>query len=435
MNKCIRLSFCKKINRIISRIISRIVSKITTLSFLSLVILLGACTAEETTNTTEITPSDTNIPTISTKNTSTSISDSSAFIAYTDSVQTVLNSLKVSQAQAQELSQSMSEMITKAQNQKGNYLETSREIDTDLPKNLSNYLYMKVDSVPESVLPKNTKKLYIGAETEREEQYLYGLSNSGNLRKLAKLPKEFAFNPYKKTQAYYSNGKLFVCSEESYKATIICGIFSFDTEKNILILENQTARDLSVEAIAKAQKEVEKGNIIEAINFYEQVTYPHTYMQVETETIHLLKKSYSVLEKLEREQKYDSATLILERIFDFWGTEFLLNIENPEQLQQLFKANNFELTQKEYITILEKYGSLLLQSKKYVDAVKINKKLTQITPTSAIAYLQLGNAYYHLSRLQDSKNAYKKYKEIIAKTNQRIDKKILEQIEKRLDEK
>jgi tetratricopeptide (TPR) repeat protein len=158
-------------------------------------------------------------------------------------------------------------------------------------------------------------------------------------------------------------------------------------------------------------------------------------MQVETETIHLLKKTYSVLQRLEKEKKYDSATLVLESIFEFWGTEFLLNIETPEQLQELFKSNNFELSQKEYIQILEKYGSLLLQSKKYVDAVEINKKLTQITPTSALAYFQLGNAYYNLERLQDSQNAYKKYKEIIAKTGQKIDKETLNQVEKRLSEK
>jgi tetratricopeptide (TPR) repeat protein len=294
---------------------------------------------------------------------------------------------------------------------------------------------MKVDSFPQNLLPKNTKNLYIGAASEGEEQYLYGLSNEGNLRKLAKLPTNFTFNPYKKTESYYKNGKIFICSEQSYKATIICGIFDFDLDKNMLTLEDQTARDFSVEAIAKAQKAVERGNIIQAVNFYEQVAYPHNYMQVETETIYLLKKTYSVLQRLEKEKKYDSATLILEHVFEFWGTEFLLNIETPQQLQELFKSNNFELSQKEYIQILEKYGSLLLQSKNYVDAVTINNKLTQITPTSALAYLQLGNAYYNLERLKDSQNAYKRYKEIIAKTGQKINKEILKEIEKRLNEK
>ena len=72
---------------------------------------------------------------------------------------------------------------------------------------------------------------------------------------------------------------------------------------------------------------------------------------------------------------------------------------------------------------------------KTLHALQINKKLTQITPTSAIAYLQLGNAYYHLERLQDSQDAYKKYTEIIKKTGQKVDKETLKQIEKRLSEK
>jgi tetratricopeptide (TPR) repeat protein len=294
---------------------------------------------------------------------------------------------------------------------------------------------MRVDSFPQNLLPKNTQSLYIGAATEGEEQYLYGLSNEGNLKKLAKLPTDFVFNSYKKTESYYKGGKIFICSEQSYKATVICGIFNFDLAKNMLTLEDQTATDFSVESIAKAQKAVEQGKIIEAVNFYEQVTYPHNYMQVETETINLLKKTYSVLQKLEKEKKYDSAMLVLESVFEFWGTEFLLNIETPQQLHELFKNNNFDLSQREYIQILEKYGSLLLQSKNYVDAVEINKKLTQITPTSALAYLQLGNAYYNLERLQDSQNAYKKYKEIITKTGQKTDKEILKEIEKRLNEK
>ena len=141
------------------------------------------------------------------------------------------------------------------------------------------------------------------------------------------------------------------------------------------------------------------------------------------------------MEKLEKQQDYDSATLILESIFNFWGTEFLLNVETPKQLQELFKNNDFELTKEEYISILEKYGRLLLQSEKYVDAVEINKKLTKITPTSALAYLQLGNAYYNLERLEDSQNAYKKYKEIVAQTGQKADKTTLNMIEKRLKEK
>jgi len=410
-----------------------------TLLAILLVVSCTSCSTEETKYAEENTtmPSDT-IPNVL-KTGNTMIKDS-VLISYTDSVDIILSNLKVSEAQAQELSESMSDMIEQAQSlQKNNQNEEGTRgfeaFRKDLPKDLSTYLYMKVDSFPQSLLPKSTKNLYIGAATEGEEQYLYGLSNEGNLKKLAKLPTDFRFNAYKKTEAYYKDGKIFICSEENYKATVICGIFDFDFDKNMLILEDQTASDFSVEAIAKAQRAVEKGNIIEAVNFYEQVAYPHNYMQVETETIHLLKKTYSVLQKLEKEKKYDSAMLVLESIFEFWGTEFLLNIETPQQLQELFKKYNFELTQKEYIHILEKYGSLLLQSKKYVDAVEINKKLTQITPTSALAYLQLGNAYYNLERLQESQNAYKKYKEIIAKTGQKTDKEKLTQVEKRLSEK
>jgi hypothetical protein len=412
-----------------------------TISAIFLVIFCTACSTDETKYAEDMTttmPSDTILNVSKTDN--AVIKDSVYFASYNDSVETILSNLKVSEAQAQELSESMSELIEKAQNLKKNNQneEGIRGFETfkkDLPKDLSTYLYMKVDSFPQNLLPKNTKSLYIGAASEGEEQYLYGLSNEGNLKKLAKLPTNFSFNSYKKTESYYQNGKIFICSEQNYKATIICGIFNFDLAKNMLTLEDQTARDFSVEAIAKAQKAVEQGKIIQAVNFYEQVAYPHNYMQVETETIQLLKKTHSVLQRLEKEKKYDSATLILEHVFDFWGTEFLLNIETPQQLQELFKNGNFELSQKEYIQILEKYGSLLLQSKKYIDAVKINKKLTQITPTSSLAYLQLGNAYYNLERLQDSQNAYKKYKEIIAKTGQKVDKNTLEQIEKRLNEK
>jgi tetratricopeptide (TPR) repeat protein len=412
-----------------------------TITAVLLVVSCTACSTEEKKNKEDMTTtmsSDTILNVSQTDN--VVVEDSISFASYTDSVKTILSHLEVSEAQAQELSESMSEMIEKAQglktgNQNGEGIRGFESFKKDLPKDLSTYLYMKVDSFPQNLLPKNTKNLYIGAASEGEEQYLYGLSNEGNLRKLAKLPTNFTFNPYKKTESYYKNGKIFICSEQSYKATIICGIFDFDLDKNMLTLEDQTARDFSVEAIAKAQKAVERGNIIQAVNFYEQVAYPHNYMQVETETIYLLKKTYSVLQRLEKEKKYDSATLILEHVFEFWGTEFLLNIETPQQLQELFKSNNFELSQKEYIQILEKYGSLLLQSKNYVDAVTINNKLTQITPTSALAYFQLGNAYYNLERLQDSQNAYKKYKEIIAKTGQKIDKKILNEIEKRLNEK
>lgn len=405
-----------------------------------LVATCTACSMDETQNTEDTAtpiPSDS----LSTSSQTTiNIKDSVSFNSYTDSVAVILNGLQVSEAQAQELSESMSQMIEEAKSlqQNNQSEEGTRGFNTfkkDLPKDLSTYLYMKIDSFPPHLLPTNTKTLYIGAATENEEQYLYGLSNDGNLKKLAKLPTDFSFNPHKKTESYYQNGKIFICSEASYKATVICGIFSFDLAKNRLTLEDQTATDFSVESISKAQKAVEQGNIIEAVNFYEQVMYPHNYMQVETETIHLLKKTHSVLQRLEKEKKYDSARLVLESVFDFWGTEFLLNIETPQQLHELFKSNDFELSQREYIQILEQYGSLLLQSKNYVDAVKINKKLTQITPTSALAYLQLGNAYYNLERLQDSQTAYKKYKEIITKTGQKVDKQTLTQIEKRLSEK
>jgi tetratricopeptide (TPR) repeat protein len=424
MNDTMKLFFCKTIA-------------------ILLVVSCTACGTEEAKYTEDMNttmPSDTVLVTSTNATTTIKSSDSLSFASYNDSVETILSNLEVSEAQAHELSESMSKMIEEVQslqqvNQSEEGTRGFEAFKKDSPKNLSTYLYMKIDSFPQSLLPKNTKNLYIGGATEGEEQYLYGLSNEGNLKKLAKLPTDFRFNPYKKTASYYKGGKIFICSEENYKATIICGIFDFDINKNMLTLEDQTATDFSVESISKAQKAVEKGNIIEAVNFYEQVAYPHNYMQVETETIHLLKKTYSVLQRLEKEKKYDSAMLVLESIFEFWGTEFLLNIETPQQLQELFKSNNFELSQTEYIQILEKYGSLLLQSKKYVDAVKINKKLTQITPTSALAYFQLGNAYYNLERLQDSQDAYKKYKEIIAKTGQKIDKEILNQVEKRLNEK
>lgn len=411
-----------------------------------LLLAFTSCSTEESKNTNETVVLNSSIPNKNSSQAQNSTrKDSVSFASYTDSVKIILGDFKVSEAQAERLSELMSEMIVQAKSQKqqvqniegsrGKEGTGSEAFRKKAPKDVSTYLYMKVDSFPQHLLPKNTKNLYIGAATEGEEQYLYGLSNDGNLRKLAKLPTDFTFNPSKKIESYYKNGKIFICSEQSYKATIICGIFNFDAGKSMLTLEDQTARDYSVEAIAKAQKAVENGNIIEAVNFYEQVMYPHNYMQVETETINLLKKTYSVLQKLEKERNYDSATLVLESIFDFWGTEFLLNIETPEQLQSLFKSNNFELTQKEYITILEKHGSLLLQSRKYVDAVEINKKLTQITPTSAIAYLQLGNAYYNLERLEDSQNAYKKYKEIIATIGQKTDKETMKEVEKRLNEK
>ncbi len=414
----------------------------------SLLAICSSCTVEETENKEVVITDSSNsrgstkVSTNTSQPTNLAIKDSISFANYTDSVQLILTDFKVSEAQAERLSETMSEMIVQAKDTKENNQERqlgqrgeTQYTKKNSPKNLSTYLYMKIDSFPQHLLPKNTKNLYIGAATEGEEQYLYGLSNEGNLRKFAKLPPDFTFNPYKKTESYYNNGKIFICSEQNYKATIICGIFDFDLSKNKLTLEDQTARDYSVEFIAKAKKAVEKGKIIEAVNFYEQVVYPHNYMQVETETIQLLKKTYSVLQKLEKEQKYDSATLVLESVFEFWGTEFLLNIQTPQQLQELFATNNFELSQKEYIQILEKYGSLLLQSKKYIDAVEINKKLTQITPTSALAYLQLGHAYYNLERLKDSQNAYRKYKEIVTQTGQKTDKSTIEQIEKRLREK
>ncbi|WP_291725127.1 tetratricopeptide repeat protein [Bernardetia sp.] len=408
---------------------------------LVLLVFCSSCSTEETKSTEEIVLTNSSEPISATTPKENRVEeDSVSFVAYKDSVENILKDLKVSEAQAEELSETMSEMIQEVKNlQKSNQnvdaAQSSDYTDDELPKNLSTYLYMKIDSFPQNLLPKNTKQLYVGGASDSEDQYLFGLSNEGNLKKLAKLPTDFRFNSTKKTKSYYKEGKIFICSEESYKATVICGIFSFDLAKNMLTLEDETATDFSVEAIAKAQAALEKGKIVEAVGFYEQVMYPHNYMQVETETIQLLKKTYSVLQQLEKEKNYDSATLVLESVFDFWGTEFLLNIETPEQLQELFKSNNFELSKKEYISILEKYGTLLLQSSNYIDAVKINKKLTQITPTSALAYLQLGNAYYKLERLEDSQSAYRKYKEIMSKTGKKVDKETLAKIEKRLLEK
>ncbi|MCC5943301.1 MAG: hypothetical protein JJT94_00085 [Bernardetiaceae bacterium] len=285
-----------------------------------------------------------------------------------------------------------------------------------------------ISGVPQAALPDDIVNLAIAEMPNQDNLQLLGQRIDSSWHHLAIFPEHFYYNYNKIMEVAFENDYIKFCSQEPFKATIVCGLFEWNPTLRRLRLESDYSEDQSELLLIEARRLAQEWKFKESIAVYDRILYPQAYFDASSEAIRLIEAAHSKAFYLYQQGDFIEAADMLDAIFDFWGANFLLEVEGRASLEEKLK-NYPQFTVSRWLQIMTDYGLFLLKAKKYERAITVNNLVVRVAPDIPNAYLQLGDAYFDIGQMEAGRAAYRNYK----KHMQRLDRKVPERVEIRIE--
>lgn len=88
-----------------------------------------------------------------------------------------------------------------------------------------------------------------------------------------------------------------------------------------------------------------------------------------------------------------------------------------------------KLTYNDFILFYNNYAYFILQTGADTEAEPLLRKVAEIAPTRAVAYIDLGNVCWNLGKKEEAKVHYRKYLELLGKNTSKVPKEIYDRLE------
>ena len=270
---------------------------------------------------------------------------------------------------------------------------------------------------PPELLPENIPELFIiPVPPELEKIILVGKSEEGDYYNFGKV--EFSgFLNIAKTDIFYdeSDGLIYLYSQLPSKAFSFMANYSWDEEKNALLLLEEWSEDPSADAVIEVERLLEEGKIEEADKELASIFYPHNYYNPDEMSVKFLRSAHKYAIKEYREGSNDSWVLIMKAINESsilthrWPFEF--------SSKEDYKQSNYEkfMDYKEFIVIINDYGFLMEQAGKEENAIYVLNYVLTLSPERTVAHLNLADALYKSGKSEEAKKYYSSYIELMKK--------------------
>ncbi|MBN2681828.1 MAG: tetratricopeptide repeat protein [Bacteroidales bacterium] len=271
-------------------------------------------------------------------------------------------------------------------------------------------ILIEIKNFPENQLPKGCTEALLLYDSESEKFSFLGRQNENAFRIIDEMQDVLTYNQAKAyADVEFSENKIKVCSEMPFRATSVCNIFEWNGSK--FSFKDTEETDPSWDNVQKGEEFLEKGMIKEAVEAFQDVFYPHAYMDEKDVALRLLYKAHEIALSQYQKKDYAGAVETMKTAFEYWYFDFNSVNEMEEEL-----SYNEKFSAKKIISIYGDYGLFLLKNKDYQLSVDISKKAISLDSESPGPYLQLGDGLFALNKTPEAKEIYLKYKDLMTKS-------------------
>jgi hypothetical protein len=284
----------------------------------------------------------------------------------------------------------------------------------------SDFFLADVNSNGNKMFVVKYKSACIAYNKKNKEFLLYGDADGTNIIFLEKIPNvPLRFYPDKFTSCYFKEGKVYLSSQITGKATVVTGIFNWKDEH--LIWEKEETFDLSELQVARAKGLLKNGNVLPALATYDSVQFSDAYYDAQTVGIELLISSNTSVEELMAKKKYKEAVEMMDRILAFKGMKWLPDTKTEADLKTLMGKNLHGLTYAALQGYMELYTKSLLEAKQFDKAIEKTNAYWKYFTGSAGLMLNYADAWYAKKDKVKASEFYVKYTALMKQTKKEKD--------------
>jgi len=248
----------------------------------------------------------------------------------------------------------------------------------------------------------------IAYNKKSKEFLLYGDGDGTKiifLEKIQNVP--LRFYPDKFVSCDYKDGKVYLASQMTNKATVITGIFNWKDEH--LVWEKEEVFDLSEQQVLRASALVKNGKVYEALVTYDSIQYSESYFDAQKVGIELVIASQKVVEDNFGKRKFKESIDLIDKILVFKGMKWFTNQKAETELKTTMGKGLNGLTYAGLQTYIETYARNIVEAKLYDKAIeKINAYWKYFT-NSADLMLNYADAQYAKKDKVKASEFYVKY--------------------------
>jgi hypothetical protein len=272
----------------------------------------------------------------------------------------------------------------------------------------SDFFLADVNNHGEKLFAVKFETACIAYNKKNKEFLLYGDANGTDILFLEKVPNvPLRFYPDKFVACDYKDGKVYLSSQMTGKATIVTGVFKWNEEH--LIWEKEETFDLSELQISRAKELIKDGKVLQALATYDSVQYAETYFDAQTVGIELLLASKKNIEDYVSKRKFKESAELVEKILVFKGMKWLADLKSETELKTTMGKSLHGLTYADLQLYIESYTTSLLEAKLYDKTIeKVNTYWKYFT-NSSVLLLDIADAWYAKKDKTKASEFYVKY--------------------------
>jgi len=296
--------------------------------------------------------------------------------------------------------------------------------------NAENYTFFPLEGLAESI-HKNGQTIAFGYNL-MEDTLVIAILQDKEALVMGHLLNEYIFNATKMNDPEWRNDTIFISSEMPYRATTWNLQFVWDAKVEGFFSTDPQIYDPSAIALDKADSALAAGNIRLALNWYQSVFYPQTYMNEAEVGREITIKCHEIALMFFKESQYDSAIVYMEMAFSYYPNMYYTDFKSNADMKLQIEESPYQIiwTEDQIKLWLGDYGLFLYKAKKYKESIEHNSYMNLIFPDVAGPYLQLGDSYFDSGKKTEAKKAYAKYSSL--KKAQKKEKDIPKRVKERM---
>lgn len=295
--------------------------------------------------------------------------------------------------------------------------------------NSENYIFFPLEGLSES----------IGMETPisfgyniTEDTLVIAMMQSDQTVVIGHTVNDYFFNGTKMNTPEWRNDSIFISSEMPYRATTWNLTFVWDKNVQGFFMEEPEMYDPSSEALEKAENYIAQGNIQQALNWYQSIFYPQSYINEPEVGREIIEKSHQKALEFFKANQNDTAVFYMQMALDYYPNMYYTDFKSEQDMKTQMEESPYQIiwTIDQMKLWLGDYGLFLYKAKKYDESIAHNSYMNTIFPELAGPYLQLGDSYFDSGKKTEAKAAYKRY--IALKNSQKKEKDIPKRVKERI---
>lgn len=238
--------------------------------------------------------------------------------------------------------------------------------------------------------------------------YLYGDANGTDIIFLEKIAKvSLNFNPDKFVSCTYTNGKVYLSSQVTGKATVITGVFAWQNES--LVWEKEESYDLSEVQVIRGNDLIRQKKIPEAIATFDSVQYAETYFVAQKVGIEILLASVDQVKDNTSRRRFKESVDLQEKVLNFKGLKWFSDLKSEADLKTTLGKSLYGLDYQALQWYIESYVQNLLESRLYDKTIEKANFYWKYFTNSAQLLLNIADAWYAKKDKIKASEFYEKY--------------------------